>query len=149
MTKLTFQMTGLNPGQDKIIEIAAIVTDKYLNPVDPEGGFERVIHCSEAKMRAMDEWCIEHHGEVLVPAYIALTISPGLRNASCHQRTPRRTWTVNCWTIFNASFVRTVDSLPAIAYTLTENLSVLSFHGCLIGSISASSVFVSSLFFVT
>jgi hypothetical protein len=140
-------MTGLNPGQDKIIEIAVIVTDKYLNPIDPEGGFERVIHCSEAEMQAMDRWCVEHHGAVLVPTSIALIISLGLLGASCLQRTRRRTWTKNCWHICNASFVRTGDSLPVIACTLIENLFALNFQGSSIGSISESSVFASSLLY--
>jgi hypothetical protein len=135
-------MTGLDPAQDKIIEIAVIITDKYLNPIDPEGGFERVIHCSEPKMQAMDRWCVEHHGAVLVPTSIALIISPGLQGASCHQRTRRQTWTNNCWHIFNALFVRTRASLLVIACTLTENSFVSSFQGYSIGSISESSVFV-------
>lgn len=57
-------MTGLELGKDKIIEIAAVITDKFLQPVDPEG-FERVIHRSESEMTAMGQWCIEHHGKVI------------------------------------------------------------------------------------
>jgi hypothetical protein len=57
-------MTGLKLGQDKIIEIAVIITDHNLNPVDNEG-FERVVHCSEAQMKNMGEWCTEQHMKVI------------------------------------------------------------------------------------
>ena len=63
MTNLTSKMTGLNLAKDKIIEIAALITDKHLNLLDPEG-FERVIYCPESTLAGMDEWCIEHHGNV-------------------------------------------------------------------------------------
>ena len=58
-------MTGLNLGKDKIIEIAAIITNKDLNLLDPQG-FERVIHCPKSMMNNMDEWCTEQHGKVLL-----------------------------------------------------------------------------------
>ena len=57
-------MTGLEPGKDKIIEIAVIITDPYLNPVHAEG-FERIVHRPENEMQAMNQWCIEHHGQVI------------------------------------------------------------------------------------
>ena len=55
-------MTGLKVGKDKIIEVAAIITDEHLTPLHE--GFERVIHCSKEIMNNMNEWCIEHHGKV-------------------------------------------------------------------------------------
>ena len=55
-------MTGLEAGKDKIIEVAAIITDKELVPFDE--GFERIIHCDEDIMNGMDEWCTEHHRDV-------------------------------------------------------------------------------------
>ena len=55
-------MTGLKVGQDKIIEIAVIITDKHLRPLDE--GIDRVIHCPEEMMNNMDPWCIDHHGKV-------------------------------------------------------------------------------------
>jgi hypothetical protein len=58
-------MTGLAVGKDKIIEVAAIITDKDLVSLDE--GFERVIHCDESIMNGMDEWCTEHHRDVLPP----------------------------------------------------------------------------------
>lgn len=61
-------MTGLVLGKDKIIEIAAIITDENLNPLDPDG-FERIIHCPENVMRAMGEWCTKQHAKVDAEAY--------------------------------------------------------------------------------
>lgn len=58
-------MTGLKVGHDKIIEVAAIITDKNLRPLHE--GFERIIHCSEEMMNGMDEWCTDHHGKVYPP----------------------------------------------------------------------------------
>jgi oligoribonuclease len=56
-------MTGLEVGKDKIIEVAAIITDQDLKPLETEG-FEQVIHQPESLMSGMDEWCIHHHGKV-------------------------------------------------------------------------------------
>lgn len=58
-------MTGLTVGKDRIIEIAAIITDKHLKPFHE--GFEKVVHCPEEIMNGMDEWCTEHHGNVYSP----------------------------------------------------------------------------------
>ena len=55
-------MTGLEAGKDKIIEVAAIITDRDLKPLHE--GFEKVVHCSEEILNNMDEWCIKHHGDV-------------------------------------------------------------------------------------
>lgn len=56
------QMTGLDVFKDHIIEICAIVTDGDLNLVDE--GYESVIHYGQSEMDKMNEWCIEHHGQV-------------------------------------------------------------------------------------
>jgi oligoribonuclease len=56
-------MTGLKLGADKIIEIAAVITDGDLTLIEPEG-FQRVIHHPENVMNGMDEWCTEQHGQV-------------------------------------------------------------------------------------
>ena len=65
-------MTGLSAGKDKIIEVAAIITDRDLVPLHE--GFERVIHCSEEIMANMDEWCVDHHGKVVL-WYLGLILS--------------------------------------------------------------------------
>jgi len=55
------EMTGLKPEQDKVIEIATIVTDSELN-VLAEGPVI-AIHQPEPELVRMDEWCTTHHTE--------------------------------------------------------------------------------------
>jgi oligoribonuclease len=57
---IDLEMTGLIPESDVIIEIATIVTDKYLT-VLAEGPV-LAIHQSEATLEAMDEWNRRQHG---------------------------------------------------------------------------------------
>jgi oligoribonuclease len=51
---IDLEMTGLKPESDLIIEIATIVTDKYLN-VLAEGPV-LAVHQSESALNAMDDW---------------------------------------------------------------------------------------------
>ncbi|MGF1750841.1 oligoribonuclease [Vibrio cionasavignyae] len=53
------EMTGLDPEQHKIIEIASIVTDSQLN-ILAEGPVI-AIHQPEAELAKMDEWCTNTH----------------------------------------------------------------------------------------
>ncbi|KAH3685759.1 hypothetical protein WICPIJ_003278 [Wickerhamomyces pijperi] len=55
------EMTGLDVVNDHIIEVACLITDGDLNLVDE--GYESVVHYDESVMSAMNEWCIEHHGD--------------------------------------------------------------------------------------
>ena len=55
------EMTGLEPQQDDIIEIATIVTDKDLNIL--EEGPVMAIHHPQSVMDGMDEWNTQHHGD--------------------------------------------------------------------------------------
>jgi len=55
------EMTGLEPQQDQIIEIATIITDKDLNIL--EEGPVIAIHQSDEILNGMDEWNTSHHGE--------------------------------------------------------------------------------------
>jgi oligoribonuclease len=55
------EMTGLEPQQDQIIEIATIVTDKDLNIL--EEGPVIAIHQPDAILEGMDEWNTQHHGD--------------------------------------------------------------------------------------
>ena len=58
---IDLEMTGLDPLEDKIIEIATIVTDKNLNIL--EEGPSLVIHQPKEIMDGMDEWCTNQHGK--------------------------------------------------------------------------------------
>src|SRR5688572_28428655 len=53
------EMTGLDPDQHSIIEIATVVTDKELT-VLAEGPV-LAIHQSDEVLEAMDEWNTRHH----------------------------------------------------------------------------------------
>lgn len=56
---IDLEMTGLDPDQDRIIEIATIVTDSNLN-ILAEGPVV-AIHQSNERLDAMDEWNTTHH----------------------------------------------------------------------------------------
>ncbi len=55
------EMTGLEPDQDVVIEIATIVTDKDLN-ILAEGPV-LAIHQSDEVLANMNQWCVEQHGK--------------------------------------------------------------------------------------
>lgn len=57
---MDLEMTGLQPEQDRILEIAVLVTDADLNIVAE--GPELVIHQSEEQLALMDEWNRKTHG---------------------------------------------------------------------------------------
>ncbi|KAL2911836.1 Phosphatidylinositol 3,4,5-trisphosphate-dependent Rac exchanger 2 protein [Polyrhizophydium stewartii] len=68
------EMTGLDLDKDTIIEIACIITDGDLNPVEEQ--LDLVIHHPRSVMDNMNEWCIEHHGESgLTQAVLDSTLS--------------------------------------------------------------------------
>ena len=58
---IDMEMTGLDPDNDLILEMATIVTDVQLNII-AEGPC-LTIHQSEERMAQMDEWNTQHHGE--------------------------------------------------------------------------------------
>ncbi|WP_151702866.1 oligoribonuclease [Nitrincola alkalilacustris] len=58
---IDLEMTGLDPEQHRIIEMAAIVTDSDLNTL-AEGPVVTV-HQSDAVLTHMDEWCTRQHGQ--------------------------------------------------------------------------------------
>ncbi|MDX1266178.1 MAG: oligoribonuclease [Oceanisphaera sp.] len=71
---IDLEMTGLEPDEHKIIEIASIITDKELN-VLAEGPV-LAIHQSEAELAKMDEWNVRTHtGSGLVARVQASTVS--------------------------------------------------------------------------
>ena len=58
---IDLEMTGLDTANDTIIEVATIVTDKYLNELAEGPVF--AISQSQATMDGMDEWNTRQHGE--------------------------------------------------------------------------------------
>jgi oligoribonuclease len=58
---MDLEMTGLDPKNCAIIEIASIVTDKDLNLIAQ--GPLLVIHQPQPVLDAMDDWNKKHHGE--------------------------------------------------------------------------------------
>ena len=58
---IDLEMTGLCTQNDTVIEIATIVTDKYLNELAE--GPVLAIHQSPETMDGMDEWNTRQHGE--------------------------------------------------------------------------------------
>ncbi len=58
---IDLEMTGLNPLEDQIIEIATLVTDKDLRIIAE--GPELVIHQPQGVLDGMDEWNRTHHGQ--------------------------------------------------------------------------------------
>lgn len=62
---IDLEMTGLSPDQDRILEMATLVTDKHLNIIAEGPVF--AIHQSEERLQAMDEWNTkQHHASGLV-----------------------------------------------------------------------------------
>lgn len=56
---IDLEMTGLDPDNDKIIEIATVVTDSHLNILGQ--GPSLAIFQEDALLNAMDEWNTKHH----------------------------------------------------------------------------------------
>jgi oligoribonuclease len=70
---IDLEMTGLDPDNDFIIEIATIVTDKDLNMLAE--GPVLAVHQQESVMAAMDDWNQKHHGQSgLIDRVLASTI---------------------------------------------------------------------------
>lgn len=57
---IDLEMTGLDPSQERIIEIATIVTDSNLNLIAEGPVF--AVHQPDALLDAMDSWCTNTHG---------------------------------------------------------------------------------------
>jgi oligoribonuclease len=58
---MDLEMTGLDPKTCVILEIATLVTDKDLNPI--ERGPVLAVHQPDSVLEAMDDWNKEHHGK--------------------------------------------------------------------------------------
>ena len=71
---IDLEMTGLDTVNDRVIEVATIVTDKYLNEL-AEGPVFAIAQSKET-MDAMDEWNTRTHGESgLTARVLASTVS--------------------------------------------------------------------------
>ena len=69
---IDLEMTGLSPENDRIIEIATIVTDAELN-VLAEGPV-LAVHQSDALLDGMDEWNTTHHNNSGLVARVKTSI---------------------------------------------------------------------------
>jgi oligoribonuclease len=58
---IDMEMSGLDPGTCRILEIATIVTNGKLEILAE--GPDLVVHQGSEVLDAMDEWCTRHHGE--------------------------------------------------------------------------------------
>ena len=58
---IDLEMTGLEPQQDYIIEIATIITDSDLNVIAEGPVF--AVHQRDVVLAGMDEWNTNHHGD--------------------------------------------------------------------------------------
>ncbi|WP_111978839.1 oligoribonuclease [Algibacillus agarilyticus] len=58
---LDLEMTGLYPDEDKVLEVATIVTDSDLNIIAEGPVF--AIHQPDDILDNMDEWCVTQHGK--------------------------------------------------------------------------------------
>lgn len=57
---IDLEMTGLDPKEHTIIEIATVVTDSQLNILAK--GPVIAIQTEQAELDKMDNWCVTHHG---------------------------------------------------------------------------------------
>ncbi len=71
---LDMEMTGLIPEKDRILEVAAIVTDLEFRVLDT---LETVVFQPAAVLEGMDAWCQEHHGKSGLTARVPSGISEG------------------------------------------------------------------------
>jgi oligoribonuclease len=57
---MDLEMTGLDEKTDKILEIAAIITDYELNSIDEK---HYIVYQPDSVLESMNDWCKEHHGK--------------------------------------------------------------------------------------
>lgn len=86
---IDLEMTGLKPDSDLILEIATIVTDKYLKVLAEGPVF--AVHQSEAVLAAMDDWNRNQHGRSGLSARV---LASAIDDAAAERETLRflETW---------------------------------------------------------
>ena len=57
---IDLEMSGLEPEEEVILEVAAIVTDGEL--VELDEGIEMVVKQPDSVLDGMDDWCTRQHG---------------------------------------------------------------------------------------
>jgi oligoribonuclease len=57
---LDMEMSGLEVSKCRILEVAAIVTDNLLKPLE---SYQQVVYQAPEVLEAMDSWCKENHGK--------------------------------------------------------------------------------------
>jgi oligoribonuclease len=78
---IDMEMSGLDPDRERVLELAAIITDKDL--VIVAEGPELVLHQSDEVLAAMDDWNTKHHGgSGLVERVRASTIDDAAADAA-------------------------------------------------------------------
>lgn len=77
---IDMEMSGLDPENDRILEIATIVTDSRLNVLAE--GPSLIVHQAPEVLARMDEWNVSHHTESgLVDRVVASSISEAMAEA--------------------------------------------------------------------
>lgn len=55
---IDLEMTGLDENIHVILEVAAVITDILLNPLDQ---YHQIVYQPEETLKNMDEWCVKTH----------------------------------------------------------------------------------------
>ena len=77
---IDMEMSGLDPENDRILEIATIVTDSRLNVLAE--GPSLIVHQAPEVLARMDEWNVSHHTESgLVDRVVTSSISEAMAEA--------------------------------------------------------------------
>ena len=69
------EMTGLNPVQDRILELALVVTNTQFETIET---YEAVIYQPPAVLATMNEWCQKHHAQSGLTAKVSSGKTEGL-----------------------------------------------------------------------
>lgn len=85
---IDMEMTGLDVKNDRIMEIACIITDKYLNIVAEHPSI--VVNQPNSLLDSMNEWCITTHTQVVMVAF------KNMHRLSFHKSKPNKSAQFHC-----------------------------------------------------